>query len=87
MALSAAEDAIEMYNKALKRAPNNVFVHIGLAASYSTLGREEDARRHAEEVLKLDPTFSLEQYAEINPVKDKAEAERFIADLRKAGLK
>ena len=85
--LGRYEDATEMFQMALKRAPNNVFGHIGLAYVYISLGREEDARRHAEEVLKLDPTFSLEQYAEIRPVKDKAEVERYIANLRRAGLR
>jgi adenylate cyclase len=85
--LGRYEDSIEMNEMALKRAPNNVFAHINLAASYSALEREEDARRHAEEVLKLDPEFSLKQWAEISPAKDDAMLERYIANLRKAGLK
>ena len=81
------EDSIEMNEMVLKRASNNVFAHTNLAAAYSALGHEENARRHAEEVLKLDPQFSLKQWAEISPAKDKVELERYIANLRRAGLK
>jgi hypothetical protein len=38
-------------------------------------------------LLRLDPVFSLDKYAEIVPIKDKAKAEQFIDNLRKAGLK
>jgi len=79
-------DTIEVYKTALKRHPNNLFSHIGLTAAYSALGREEEARHQAEKVLELDPAFSLDKYAERVYFKDKAEAERYIADLRKAGL-
>jgi adenylate cyclase len=85
--LGRYQDAIQMNEMVLKQAPNFVFAHLGLAAAYGALGREEDFRSHAEEVLKLDPTFSVDQYAEIFPLKDRAEFERFIAELRKAGLK
>jgi adenylate cyclase len=85
--LGRHEDAIEVHEKALSRSPNNLFFHVFLAAAYRAAGREEEARHHAEEVLRLDPTFSLEKYAEIHAMRDRAEAERYIADLRKAGLK
>jgi adenylate cyclase len=85
--LGRYEDAIAMCSKALKQSPNYLSAHVFLAASYSALGHEEDARRHAEEVLKLDPTFSLEQQAESSPQKDRAVVERWVGHLRKAGLK
>jgi tetratricopeptide (TPR) repeat protein len=81
------ENAIEVHEKLLKRTPNNLFAYMWLAANYSALRREEEAHHEAEELLRLDPTFSLDQLAEISPIKDKAELDRFIADLRKAGLK
>jgi len=83
--LGRYEDAIEVYEKVLKRSPNNVFTHINLAAAYFGSGREEKARHQVEEVLRLDPAFSLDRYVEamINP----KEVERYIDALRKAGLK
>jgi adenylate cyclase len=85
--LGRYDDAIEVYKKVLKRSPNHMPAQINLTAAYSALGRDEEARYQAEEVLKLDPSFSLERLAETLPIKDKAQLERFIADLRKAGLK
>ena len=85
--LGRYEDAIEVYIKALKRSPNDLFAHIWLSAAYSAMGREEEARKQAEELVRLDPTFSVERFGEVFPIKDKGEAERFIDDLRKAGLK
>jgi adenylate cyclase len=85
--LAQYRKAIEVYEKILKRQPDNLWAHIWLTATYITLGYEEDARRHAEEVLKVDPTFSVEQYADTVPIKDTVVVERLVADLRKAGLK
>jgi adenylate cyclase len=85
--LGRYEDAIELNEMVLKRTPNNVIAHIGLAATYSALGRDEEASRYAEEILKLDPEFSLKQFAEILPIKEKAQLEQYISNLRKAGLK
>jgi hypothetical protein len=51
------------------------------------LGREEESRAEAAEVLKLSPNFSVDVYGERIPYKDPAQAERDMAALRKAGLK
>ena len=56
-----------------------------LALVYSELGREEEARAEAAEVLRLNLSFSLEGMRQRLPFKDPAEVERVLADLRKAG--
>jgi len=61
--------------------------HIGLAATYSSLGREQEARAEAAEVLRLNPKFSLDDAVKIIPMKNKADLDQFINALRKAGLK
>ena len=58
-----------------------------LAAVYSELGKETEARAEAAEVLRLNPKFSLEVHKERVPIKDHVMLERHIAALRKAGLK
>ena len=85
--LGQYEKSIEVHREVLKRTPNYLFAHIYLTASYSALGREKEARQQAEELLRLDPAFSLDEYAEMNFIKDEAELERHIDDLRRAGLK
>jgi adenylate cyclase len=57
-----------------------------MAISYIRLGREEEARAAAAEILRINPKFSLELYAKALPF-TKPVAERIVADLRKAGLK
>jgi tetratricopeptide (TPR) repeat protein len=88
-ALGRYEDSIEVLKEVLQHSPNNLVAHIDLTAAYSASGREEEARQQAEEVLKLDPAFSLDKWAEMvsSLLEDEAEAERYTADLRKAGLK
>ena len=50
-------------------------------------GREEEARAAAVEVLKINPTFSLGQYARTLPYKDASQIDRTIDAPHKAGLK
>jgi adenylate cyclase len=71
----------------LSRYPNILGAHLTLAAVYSELGKEAEARAEATEVLRLNPQFSLEVRQQRVPIKDPAALERYIAALRKAGLK
>jgi adenylate cyclase len=80
-------DAILTFKKLLDVNPNYLPAHAFLAASYSSLGREAEATAAVKEVLRVNPEFSLESYAKILPYKYEADIERYIAALRKAGLK
>ncbi len=80
------EKAIEEAKKALQREPNTQFPYIHMAISYMRLGREEEARAAAAEILRINPKFSLERYAKMLPF-TRPIAERIVEDLRKAGLK
>jgi adenylate cyclase len=81
------EEAVSAYKEALRRAPNYFFAHIGLAGTYSMMGREKDARAEAAEVLRINPKFSLDNYAKMLAYKDQSQADKVINALRKAGLK
>ena len=81
------EEAVGAYKRTFERSPDFLLTKIGLAASYNALGREEDARAAAIEVLRIDPKFSLERFAEGLLYKDQKDADRYINALRKAGLK
>jgi len=81
------EEAVSAYKKSLQRAPNNFFAHLGLAATYSMMGREQEARAEAAEVLRLNPKFSVDSYAKRLTFKDQSVTDKFIDGLRKAGLK
>jgi adenylate cyclase len=80
------DEAIQTFKNALDVSPNYLPAHAFLAASYSSLGRETEAAAAADEVLRINPKFSLESYAKTLPYKNKADVERYVAALRKAGL-
>jgi TolB-like protein len=81
------EEAITQVKKAIKREPSDIMSYIVLASTYSMAGLEKEARAPAAEVLKINPKFSLEQFAKIHPYKDPATKDRYIDSLRKAGLR
>ena len=81
------EEAITALKRALTINANNFGARQTLALVYSELGREEEARAEAAEVLRLNLSFSLEGMRQRLPFKDPAEVERYLAGLRKAGLK
>jgi tetratricopeptide (TPR) repeat protein len=85
--LGRTEEAIAAHRDALIRNPNLLLAHLGLAGIYSELGREEEARAEAAEVLRISPAFSLEVWKQRSPQKDPVVLERQIEALRKAGLK
>jgi adenylate cyclase len=81
------KEAIEIAKEGLQQVPNNTLLYLQLAATYSMLGKEEDARAAAAEVMKINPKFSLEWYAKTIYFKNKADTDRILEALRKAGLK
>jgi adenylate cyclase len=83
-----AADALEKADAIGGAMANNPFTHVGLIAAYTRLGREQDARAEAAEVLRLAPKFSLETVKKTIPVDWTAPPGRhFLDDLREAGLK
>ena len=81
------EEATAVYKKALQLSPTNAIAHQGLAATYAQLGRSEDARFHIQELLRLNPKFSLHDFLERGVWKERATMEHWLEGLRKAGLK
>jgi hypothetical protein len=75
-----------MAKEMLARWPNHIFGHIQLAGFYTALGRDDEARVAALEVLRIDPKFSAQRYARMLPYKDPAINVRALERLRKAGF-
>ena len=52
------------------------------------MGREQEARAEAAEVLRINPKFSLDNYAAmmLAGYKDQSETDKVVDALRKAGL-
>ena len=82
------EQAISALKKAIEIRPNIDAIHLDLVATYIHLGREEEARAAAAEVMRINPKFSLEPWAKrIVLYNDQSLQDRYIGSLRKAGLK
>jgi TolB-like protein/DNA-binding winged helix-turn-helix (wHTH) protein/Flp pilus assembly protein TadD len=85
--LGRSEEAIAFLKSHRLRNPRSFGSRLYLAALYAELGREEEAREEAAELMRINPRFSLEVYRQRVPLKDPAMLERHIAALRKAGLR
>jgi adenylate cyclase len=81
------EDAINACQEAIRRQPNNMFVHLILAATYIMNGQQEEAQIEASEVLRINPRFSVERLAKVRQHIDPENTDRFVNALRKPGLK
>jgi adenylate cyclase len=81
------KEAIETAKEALKHVPNNQLAYLQLVTAYNMAGQEQEARAAAIEVQKINPKFSLEQYAKTIYFKNKSDTNRTLEALRKAGLK
>ncbi len=79
-------EAIPVLKRYVSHIPDLLGPHLDLAVSYIELGREADARAEAAEVLRISPQFVLPD-PKHGMIKDLAFAQRYDADLRKAGLK
>jgi adenylate cyclase len=81
------EESITACKKAIHRQPDNLIAYLVLTATYSLLGREDEARVAAAEILRISPKFSLDYFAKTRPHIDPANTASYIDALRKAGLK
>ena len=81
------ESAVGVLQEAIRRNPeNHPALHIGLASTLGELGQDEDAKRTAAVILRLEPDFSIQKYARRLAYRDPTELTRFEDGLRKAGL-
>ena len=78
------EDAIEILERGLSWYPDDVFIHIPLAAAYAQDGQEQNAARVAAKIRRLHPFFHIDHYgtAFVRP----ADRSRIADGLRAAGL-
>ncbi|MCH9052237.1 MAG: tetratricopeptide repeat protein, partial [Proteobacteria bacterium] len=80
------DEAITALKRGAERNPNYPAFPLFIAASYAMLGREEEARSAAAEVLRINPRFSLKAFAAHVPYRSKAVLDRDLTAFRKAGL-
>ena len=84
--ISRYEEAITALKRGAERNSNYPGFPLFIAAAYAMLGREEQARSAAAEVLRINPRFSLKAFAAHVPYYSKADLDRDLTAFRKAGL-
>lgn len=84
--LGQTKKAIARLKDAIYRNEAYLNAHLYLAAVYASLGKTEDASWEVEQVLALDPGFSLNYWAGTQPYRSSDRLEQLLTDLRKAGL-
>jgi len=82
------EKAATLFERALKRNPQNYIPLIPLAAAHAHLGRKQEARSEIEALKKVVPGFTLQflQESFLFRYKDSADQQRLSEGLRKAGV-
>ena len=80
------EEAISICRKILRQEPDYLFAHTCLASCYALMGRGEEARAEAAEVLRVDPKFSVGYIVKRSTYKYEVDRNRLRDSLLKAGL-
>jgi adenylate cyclase len=71
---------------ALRKMTSPGQAHRLSAAVYAKLDRIAEARSEAAEFMKMNPKFSIREWARMEPYTDPLEMERYVSGLREAGL-
>ncbi len=85
-ALGDDASAVDDLEQGVRMSPTFQWLRLWLAAAYAGSDRIEEAQWEAAELMALNPGFRLEHVRQVHPIRDPDYRERFLADLRKAGL-
>jgi len=80
------EEAIQSFKKAITLNPAHVLPQAFLTAVYADLGRIEEAKTTANEVIRLEPKFTATRLIQSHTLHDPAKDARFRNLMHRAGL-
>jgi TolB-like protein len=80
------ERAATVGRRAVGSLPHFVNGYKPFIAALGHLGRHEEAKPYLDKLLTLEPSFTLETFAEVYPIKKAADRRRYIEGLRLAGV-
>lgn len=81
-----AELAVDTFRESLKRESGYLSPHVNLTSVLGELGRIDEAKEAAREVLKLAPDFSISKYMEGLSYRNPDDLLKVEEGLRRAGL-
>ena len=84
--LEQIAEATRLLEKAVEKNPNWNLARAFLSAAYVANGNLDDASWQIEEILSLNPEFTLTYLQEVAPIQDPNYKDRFLHDLQLAGL-
>jgi adenylate cyclase len=84
--LGRFEESIAAGRRTIAGAPDFIWPHIELTLAYMELGRMDEARAQAKEVVRINPRFAVEDNVFITTLSNPETRKRFKKLLRQAGL-
>lgn len=81
------DDALAALRKAVQIDAESPLVYLTLAVTYSFLDRQKEAEAAAKQFMKLNPAFSLEEFAERLPYKNPDDVKKIVGALNKVLVK
>jgi adenylate cyclase len=84
------EESIPLFKEVIDRSPQSryaYFAYKGLTAAFGLSDRQAEAHWAAQNVLRMNPKFSLENESRLSPAKEGPFKERMFNAYRSAGLK
>ena len=79
-------DAEASFKRRLIRMPSSDVTRAYLASLYGHTGRPEEAHRLWQELMAINPHYTIEHTLRVLPYRDPAPLEQFVEGLRKAGV-
>ncbi len=84
--LERYREAIKAFKQGIANNPASERLHVWLAAAYARVGDMEEAEWEVDQILMLNPEFSIQRMQQALPFKDPVHLERLVDGLRTAGL-
>jgi adenylate cyclase len=81
------DKAILLWSETLERNPDYLFAYQGLTAAYELSGNHDRALWAAENVMRVNPKFSIAVEEQMSPLRDEVVKKRLFDAWRSAGLK
>ena len=80
------ELAVATLENTVKHFPAFISGRVALTSCYVLMGKEQEAKQEAREILRRDPAYTIARYTTPNLYRNKDTMEKWAASLRKAGI-
>jgi len=80
------ELAVATLENTVKRFPAFISGRVALTSCYVLMGKEQEAKQEACEILRRDPAYTVARYTTPNLYRNKETMEKWAETLRKAGI-